>query len=972
MAETCRRAGRPYIGAAAGAAVEIQILGELIVTQDGETLSVTAPKQRTLLALLIANLGRPVSIDRTLETLYGEKLPGSPERALRFHVSKLRSILEPDAPATQRTGAIRTMTNGYQLDVEPSSIDAHRFATLANEATDLLRTDTEASASAASEAMTLWRGDPLAEFEYEEFAQPLRTELAERKISLDETHIEALLALGDNERAVALLTPLTKEHPYRENLYSLLMTALYRSGRQVDALAVYQEAREVLLEDLGVDPGPELSELEHQILTQAPGLLPTTAPGVGHNLPPSVPLVGRANDSETLDRLIGRHRLVQVTGLPGVGKSALAIDRAHELRPSFADGVLYVDAGAEAPVREIVERLGEGLASTGAAPVDDGNVLRTVAGREVLVLITDAHESPVAAGDVIGRLLADGDGASIIVTARAPIGELPGAAMTLEPIDPATDGVRLLAELLNAGGPGETEPGHTAMAMATGGIPRAIEIAAAAIRIGAAGGESSSDIEATILGASTNEIADQAIAGLPESALRLAQGLAPFPAGLGLDAIIDIVEPDAQPVAVLDDVTTLTATGVVAEDHSGYRVAGVLRDRLAASLPGSDRRGILLRAAQRCRRDQRGLVSANAADVVRQLDSIGERAAALQLVADRGPDWWQDPHRSRFADVCRVVLNEPDTPASRDLESVLFFAVHAFLDLGDEQSAMNYWTRYTAAAATLDDPSVQMHARQLRGNIDAYSGALIDARRAYTEAAAIGRRVGHPEVTWIAASRATMDVLLGDADAAERGADEVAAEAMIRRQPRGQALAAEIRGNAAFLRGDLDGALAEFRKARDIAASCGAAREEIAALRRIAESCTCASDHRGAEQALASAERLVTALGLVEPPPLTAAAAVAAADRGDEEEATRRLADLRGALQYRRPAPWIHRSLMAAAAVASAAGRDIDAGLRVAAVDDLGRRTGLRLPAPWEERIAPLRGTDDVGDLPADVVDLVS
>ncbi|MEN8113666.1 MAG: BTAD domain-containing putative transcriptional regulator [Actinomycetota bacterium] len=955
--------------------MEIQILGELIVTQDGETLAVTAPKQRMLLALLVANLGRPVSVDRTLETLYGDHLPGSPERALRFHMSKLRATLEPDAPATQRTGVIRTMTNGYQLDMEPSTIDAHRFATLANEATELLESDAEASASAASGALSLWRGDPLSEFEYEEFAQPLRTELAERKLSLDETHVEALLALGDSERAIALLKPLTKQHPYRENLYSLLMTALYRSGRQVDALAVYQEARETLLEDLGVDPGPELADLEHQILAQAPGLLPTTAPGVGHNLPPSIPLVGRDRDAEALARLIGQHRLVQITGLPGVGKSALAVAQSHELRTGFADGVLYVKVDNEMPTRRLVERLADGLAATGAPPIDDGNVLRIAAGREVLVLITDAHESPVAAGEVIGRLLADGDRASVIATARAPIGELPGATMTLEPLDPATDGVQLLTELLNADGSGETEPDHTAIAMATGGVPRAIEIAAAAVRIGAAGGEASTDIEATILNATTDDIARQAVATLPESALHLAQGLAPFPEGLGLDAIIDVVDPDAGPVGVLADVAALTATGVVVEDRSGYRTAAVLTDHLRTSLPASDHRDILLRAADRCGRDQRGLVPANAADVVHQLNSLGENGAALRLVAGRGPNWWQDPHRGHFADLCRIVLDDPDTPIGHDLEAVLFFATLVFLDLGDEQSAMNYWARYAGVAGALDDPSVQMHALQLRGNIDAYSGALLDARNAYTEAVTVARRIGHPEVTWIAASRATMDVLLGDADAGESGADEVAAEATIRRQPRGQALASELRGSAAFLRGDTDTALIQFRRACEIAGSCGAAHEEIAALQRITETHTCASETEAAGEALAHARRLVTALGFVEPPSLTAAAAVLTADQGDADGAMRMLADLRGALQYRRPAAWIHRGLLAAAIVASAAGRDAVASLRVAALDDLGQRTGLRLPKLWDDRIALLRVSGD-GDisaaLPADVVELIS
>lgn len=218
--------------------MQIGVLGDLTVHRDGHVVPISAPKQRMLLALLIANLRRSVSLDRTLETLYGDHLPGNPARALRFHVSKLRAALEPDAPATQRTGVIRTTPNGYQLDVEPSTIDAHRFAALANQAASLVAHDPAGAASAAAEALELWTGDPLAEFEYEDFAQPIRTELIERRLGLDEARIQAMLALGDNDGAIALSRPLTDQHPYREGLYSLLMTALYRAGRQVDALAV--------------------------------------------------------------------------------------------------------------------------------------------------------------------------------------------------------------------------------------------------------------------------------------------------------------------------------------------------------------------------------------------------------------------------------------------------------------------------------------------------------------------------------------------------------------------------------------------------------------------------------------------------------------------------------------------------------------------------------------------------------------
>ena len=940
--------------------MEIGILGELIVDRGDHVVTISAPMQRKLLALLGTHVNRPVSLDRALETLYGDALPGNAPRALRFHVSKLRAALEPDVPATQRTTVIRTMPNGYQLDLDPSSIDAHRFASLANEAADILASQPAEAAAKATEALGMWRGEPLAEFEYDDFAQPMRSELAERRLLLEETLVEAQLSLNDNDGAIALLRPLIDNHPYREGLYALLMTALYRSGRQVDALAVYQEARELLLDELGVDPGPDLSDLEYQILTQAPGLLPTPPSGVGHNLPPTVPLIGRNDAGATFEDLMGQHRLVQVTGLPGVGKSALAVDRIHDMHTSFPDGTLYVRIDDDASPRHIVEQISAGLSAVGVPGIDDGNVTRTAAGRDMIILLDDCHRSRAATRYVIARLLADGDRISVVATVRSPFDGLSGAAMTLDPLDAATDGAQLLGELLGdshmtsrSGRPSSIDLG--AIAQVAGGLPGSIEVAAAAIRVGAAGGESSEQVEHTIMDAKTSDLADEVADGLPAEALDLARRLACFTDGLGLDEILEVVDPTLGPVTVLDGMSTLTSTGVVITDPTGYRIAPALATPFERALPDGERRAVLGRAAARYGRTAGDDAPANAPSVVRGLIATGDPDVAMHLIARLAPAWWHGKNRVGFAELCDAVLEPSDTPASHDLETTLFFATHANLDLGQEASALGYAVRYAEVAATLDEPSVQMHSRQLKGNVDAYLGSFIDARDAYTDALVIGRRINHPEATWIAASRATVSVLLGDADAAESSADEVAAEATVRRQERGRALAAELRGSAAFLRGEVGTALGEFGVAREIAASCGAAREEITALQRIAESHTCMTETEEAARAITEAELLVIAMGLVEPPPLTAAAVVVASDLGEEEEATRRLADLRGSLQYRRPAVWIHRALMAAAVVASATGRGSEAKLRLAALDDLGRRTGMVLPSPWEERAARIR-----------------
>jgi tetratricopeptide (TPR) repeat protein len=602
---------------------------------------------------------------------------------------------------------------------------------------------------------------------------------------------------------------------------------------------------------------------------------------------------------------------------------------------------------------------------TGTAIVDDGVVIRTLARRDMLVLIDDCHHDERAARTVVERLLADGDLASIIVTTRTPITGLRESALTLDPLDPSTDGLQLLHELLGEE-VGSAERDHSsleALALIAGGLPSATEIAAAAVRVGAAGGEEAwQRIETTIMDATTATLVEDVSAGLPTEALSLVRRLACFPSGLRLDEILEFVDPTVGPVTALDALSYLTSAGVVAADPTVYRVTPVLAARLKQSQPEGDARAVLRWAAVRYGRNPTDIVPANASAVLHGLIELGEFDAAMRLIASLGGTWWHGIDRIPFANLCRSLLETPDLTVGRDLEATLFFATHGALDLGDEAHALGYAARYANVAASLDDPSVQMHSWQLKGNVDAYAGALRDARAAYEDALGIARRINHPEATWLAASRATADVLLGNVDAAGRGADEVAVEAKVHHQPRGQAIAAELRGSGAFLQGDLATALAHFGGARRIAASCGAARDEIVALHRIAEAHTCLGDLDEAEQVIASAVLLAKGSGLPTPPPLLAAAAVIASDRGDETEALSKLADLRGSLEYRRPAVWIHRALLAAAIVASVNGRSTEGRVRWAALDDLEHRTGIVLPVPWRERVDRIREAMDDAD----------
>ncbi len=330
------------------------ILGPLVVERDGTPLDLGAPKQRAVLAFLAAHAGEPVSLDRLIDELWGDQAPPRATASLQAYVSNLRRILEPERPARSPATLLVSRPPGYALDVPPGALDAERFEQLTAEAAAALEAGDPAGALvAADEAVSLWRGEVLADFPYEPFAEPVRARLEERRLQAEQVRAEALLAAGRADEAAAVLDELTRTHPLRERLWELLMLARYRSGRQAEALRAYGEARQVLTDELGLEPGPALRRLEQRILEHDPGLdlgaappatdrsgaRPAPAP-LASAAPPTATasvaatatgddLVGREAELAALsgawaDALDGRPRFAAVAGEPGIGKTSLA------------------------------------------------------------------------------------------------------------------------------------------------------------------------------------------------------------------------------------------------------------------------------------------------------------------------------------------------------------------------------------------------------------------------------------------------------------------------------------------------------------------------------------------------------------------------------------------------------------------------------------------------------------------------
>jgi DNA-binding SARP family transcriptional activator len=252
--------------------LEFAILGPLEVREAHRRIEISSAKERQLLAVLVVQANEVVPVDRLIEALWGAQPPTTAANTLQTYISHLRRVLEPNRSPRTKTGMVRTHGYGYELAVAPEAIDAVRFERLAREGREALISDPERAAETLRGALSLWRGTPLAEFNFELFAQAEIVRLTELRAAVFDDRVEADLALGRHAALCSELSRAVSEQPLRERLWSQLIRALYRSGRQADALAAYARLRDQLAEQLGIDPSPELVRLHEAVLAQDPDL----------------------------------------------------------------------------------------------------------------------------------------------------------------------------------------------------------------------------------------------------------------------------------------------------------------------------------------------------------------------------------------------------------------------------------------------------------------------------------------------------------------------------------------------------------------------------------------------------------------------------------------------------------------------------------------------------------------------------
>jgi predicted ATPase/DNA-binding SARP family transcriptional activator len=397
--------------------LSFRLLGSLEAHVNGCTVGLGAPKQRLLLACLLLHANTTVARELAIDCLWPDDPPTKPEAALQVYVHGLRRILGQERILTRGTG--------YFLRAEAEEIDVPKFERqVAESRTALAVGNPERALPLLEQALALWRGHALADLPVVPFVAAARARLEELRLLALETRFEARLSLDNAAEIVPELSAFVDAHPFRERAWCQLMLASYRAGRQADALEAYRRAYATFADELGVEPSPELRELERAILRHDPSLDPDLSRDtVGRlDLPrPATPLVGRAPEiAAVTGMLTAGARLVTLFGPGGVGKTRLAIAASSKLGPEGKDGAVFVDLAGVTTATHVPSALADavGVDDRGGDLIDA--LLETLATSDLL-LVLDNFEHVVAAAPMVATLLAGAPNLRIVATSRTPL-----------------------------------------------------------------------------------------------------------------------------------------------------------------------------------------------------------------------------------------------------------------------------------------------------------------------------------------------------------------------------------------------------------------------------------------------------------------------------------------------------------------------------------------------------------------------
>lgn len=827
------------------------VLGSIRVLSGEHELDLGAPAQRRVLAALALAVGRPVSVDRLIDISWPETPPASARNLIQGYISGLRRVLALDRIAGTAIATVERTPGGYRLVVDHDQIDAGRFEGLLERAGRSTAAPAE-SLALLDEALALWKGDALADFAEEPFARREAARLEELRLVAMERRFAARLDLGDHEAVLAELQAFAATHPERERTIAMVVTTLYRAGRQTEALETLASTSARLREELGLELTPELRALELRVLQHDPSLAePPPAPEMRLPLPASS-LVGRRSEIAEVTQALQRARLVTLVGPGGVGKTRVATAAASAADPTRFEGVWFVDltpvrSGAGV-LRTVADALGVREAS-GSSPMDA--VAATLRSRPVLLVVDNCEHVIDDVVPTVAELLQRCPAARVLATSREPLhlqGEVLRAIAPLALVAPtdggASDAVQLFVERAAAAQPGfALDPARTELAAAIcnrlDGLPLAIELAAPMVR-SLSLSQISDMLKRRISGLplGPRDAADRhrsleatlgwSCALLTEPQRCAFESLAVFVGAFDLDAVEKLLSTDTADGNGREHLDRLVATSLASvvdpnADPLRFRLLAVTREFAEARLKarGDDAVWRTRHAsvfADRAEQAARGLRTADAA---RQLDAIaadlediraalqwslqqaGDRTVGQRLAASLAWFWFIRGPLGEASDWLTAATSFPvDDPALR--RRLLHAASLTAMARADLTRAHELAEQHRAEAALAADPADEAEATETLGLLAWIRSDYDEARRLLRQAVETSEVAG---ATWSAIGQRTslgrVALDIGDREEARAELERALTSARAHGEPFNVAVALEFLAQLALRDGDL-------------------------------------------------------------------------------------------------------------------------------------------------------------------------
>lgn len=392
--------------------MRFEVLGALRVLDGDHQLEVTRPAQRRLLMLMLLSLGETIAGSQLVDRFWGTNAPSNAKDTLHVHLVGLRKTIG--------RSVVETLSTGYRIGETGASVDATDFALGFTRCLDAFRVEEwEEALKISVRALTIWRGVPYADLTDNEFARPAIVLLEEQKLQLEEMRVGSLLSLGRNEEAIPVLESLAAEHPLRERIWEYLMLARYRVGRSAEALRAFQQIRRTLGDELGVEPSAAMRDLEERILFQDPSLGFEPSHRLPHNLPAMLGrFIGREDEIGIIEEMLQEHRIVTLTGEPGVGKTRLAIESGRRLLAEHPAGTWFVEVAPESSLRQIAASISKTLGVTESAE-SLPRLMETISARHGLLIIDGAEHNSEATHALVASFGASTGPLRMLITTRS-------------------------------------------------------------------------------------------------------------------------------------------------------------------------------------------------------------------------------------------------------------------------------------------------------------------------------------------------------------------------------------------------------------------------------------------------------------------------------------------------------------------------------------------------------------------------